>query len=186
MFKKTKNAISVIWTFFRFCIIKLLRWKEFHWHWIERFSPGTMVNVYKKGRLELGKKVRAHSNVRISVTPGGRMTIGDNVRMNYNCIFVCKEEIVIGNGVEFGPNVVVYDHDHDFKCVNGIKANRFTKKPIHIGENTWIGAGAMILKGASIGANCVIGAGSIVTGSIPDGALFYQKKEGITQRIVQK
>ncbi len=61
MFKKTKSVVSIIYTFIRFFFIKLIRWKGFSYSPIERFSPRTMVNLYKKGRLELGKGVRVHS-----------------------------------------------------------------------------------------------------------------------------
>ena len=40
-------------------------------------------------------------------------------------------------------------------------------KPVHIGKNCWIGAGAVILPGVNIGDNSVIGAGSVVTKDIP-------------------
>lgn len=39
--------------------------------------------------------------------------------------------------------------------------------PITIGNNVWIGAGAIILPGVTIGNNVVIGAGSVVTKNIP-------------------
>ncbi|EIM31311.1 acetyltransferase (isoleucine patch superfamily) [Leptothrix ochracea L12] len=43
--------------------------------------------------------------------------------------------------------------------------------PINVGDNTFIGMGSVILPGVSIGCNCVIGAMSVVTRSIPDGAV---------------
>ena len=39
--------------------------------------------------------------------------------------------------------------------------------PVHIGENVWIGAGAVVVPGVTIGDNSVIGAGSVVTRDIP-------------------
>ena len=52
----------------------------------------------------------------------GLLEIGDNVGLNSNCIIACHKNIVISEGVEIGPNVCIYDHDHDFRCENGIKA----------------------------------------------------------------
>ena len=43
--------------------------------------------------------------------------------------------------------------------------------PVRIGNNVWIGAGAVILPGITIGDDSVIGAGSIVTKDIPAGVV---------------
>ena len=48
-----------------------------------------------------------------------------------------------------------------------------------IGNDVWIGAGAVILRGTTIGDKAVIGAGSIVKGNVPAGSVFYQKRETI-------
>lgn len=42
---------------------------------------------------------------------------------------------------------------------------------IHVGNNVWIGAGAILLPGVTIGDDTVIGAGSIVTKDIPSGVV---------------
>ncbi|MEG2632990.1 MAG: DapH/DapD/GlmU-related protein, partial [Oscillospiraceae bacterium] len=43
--------------------------------------------------------------------------------------------------------------------------------PVHIGNNVWIGGGAIILPGVTIGDNAVIGAGSVVTKDIPSNTV---------------
>jgi acetyltransferase-like isoleucine patch superfamily enzyme len=85
--------------------------------------------------------------------------------------------IQIDEGVEFGPNVIIYDHDHDFRAVGGLKASKYSLGEVKIGKNTWIGANSIILKNAHIGSNCVVAAGSVVNVDIPDNALFVQKKD---------
>ncbi len=57
------------------------------------------------------------------------------------------------------------DHDHD--TVNG----GFVSAPIKIGDNVWIGANSVILKGVTIGNNAIIAAGSIVTKDVPANAI---------------
>ncbi len=136
-----------------------------------------MVNLYKKGRLELGKGVRVHSGVRLSITPRAEMKIGDNTAINYNCIFVARKRIVIGRDVTFGPNVVVYDHDHDFRRSKTMNGGKFDDKEIIIGNNVWIGANAIILKGSVIGDNAVIAAGTVVRGTVDADSVAYNKKE---------
>lgn len=45
--------------------------------------------------------------------------------------------------------------------------------PVFIGNNVWIGAGAIIMPGVKIGDNSVIGAGSVVTRDIPENCVAY-------------
>ena len=71
---------------------------------------------------------------------------------------------------------MVYDHDHDFRAEGGVKSMQYKSSPIKIGNNVWIGANSIILRGTVIGDNAVIGAGSIVKGEVPVGELFIQKK----------
>jgi maltose O-acetyltransferase len=42
-------------------------------------------------------------------------------------------------------------------------------RPIRIGDNVWIGGGAIVLPGVTIGDDAVIGAGSVVTRDVPAG-----------------
>ena len=52
-------------------------------------------------------------------------------------------------------------------------------KEIWIGQNVWIGAGAIVLPGCRIGNNCVIAAGSVVCCDIPDNVMVA----GVTEKI---
>ena len=88
----------------------------------------------------------------------------------------CRSEIKIGNDVQFSPNVLIYDHDHDYKAEGGVKSMKYIETPVSIGNNVWIGANTVILRGASIGDNAVIAAGSIVKGTVPSNCLFLNIK----------
>ena len=177
MFKKLKNTISVIWSLIKFCMVKLFRWKEFTFHPIERFSPSTMINIHRGGKMILGNKLRVHSGSRLSVTPGGILSVGDNTAINYNCIIVARKSITIGKDCTFGPNVIIYDHDHDFRGSDVMNGNAFKEKEVVIGNNIWIGANAIILRGAVIGDNAVIAAGTVVMGEVPANSVAYNRKE---------
>jgi acetyltransferase-like isoleucine patch superfamily enzyme len=173
----TKNLISVILSFLKFSLIKLFNWRYFHFHYIERFSPNTTLNISKNSYIYLGNKVRAHSNTKLVSANGGELRIEDNVAINTNCGLYCFESISIGTGTEIGPNVLIYDHDHDFRVEGGIKRRRFNTKPVVIGKNVWIGANTVILKGSIIGDNSVIAAGSVITeATYPHNSVIVQKK----------
>ena len=106
----------------------------------------------------------------------GELLIGKNVGMSATAI-VCHDKIVIGDDVNIGGNVAIYDTD--FHSLNpNDRLNReedikLTKtKPIKIGNNVFIGAHSTILKGVTIGDNVVIGACSLVSKDIPSNEIW--------------
>ena len=135
-------------------------------------------SISSGGKIKLGYHVCALDNCRFSAH-GGVLQVGNNVGINSNCIISSHDNIEIGDNVEIGPNVCIYDHDHDTKCECGIKAGKFITAPVSVGNNTWIGANVVILRGTKIGKNCIIAAGSIVKGEIPDNSTYIQKREKI-------
>jgi len=82
--------------------------------------------------------------------------------------------IEVGNNVIFGPNTTIWSSSHNIHSKDfipyGNKAEDLIA-PVIIGDNTWIGLGAVILKGVTIGEGAVIGAGSVVAKSIPPCAI---------------
>lgn len=175
MRREFNNIVSVLHSIVRFTVLKIFNPKGVHAALIERFSPNVVVEVNHGGQLRLGKRVRAHSGCKLKVRNGAVMTIGDEVSINYNCMFFCRKSIRIGNRTEFGPGVLIYDHDHDYR--EGLKEGKFKEADVEIGENCWIGANTVILCGTKIGDQCVVAAGSVVKGSIQSGTVFVQKRE---------
>ncbi len=97
---------------------------------------------------------------------GKNIFLGEKVYFNFNCVILDVNTVKIGNEVLFGPNVQIYTASHplDWKTrASGLELG----KPITIGNNVWIGGGAIILPGVNIGDRAVIGAGSVVTKNIP-------------------
>ena len=84
------------------------------------------------------------------------------------------DSVKIGSGCKFGNNLVIVDHDHNYKNDDGPE---FISTPVVIGDNNWVGANVTILRGTKIGNGCVIGAGSVVKGDIPDGSKIIQKRK---------
>ena len=107
-----------------------------------------------------------------------RITIGDNVGISSACIW-SQTSITIGNNVNIGGDCLIMDsdaHPHDYikrrnNYVMEVGINNYLQeipsKPIIIGDDCWIGARCIILKGVSIGARSIIAAGSVVTKDIP-------------------
>lgn len=101
---------------------------------------------------------------------GHHVHFGDSVYANSNLTMVDDGHIYVGDKVMFGPNVTVATANHPIEPslrARGLQYN----KDVHIGENTWIGAGTVIVPGVHIGKDTVIGAGSVVTKDIPDNVV---------------
>ncbi|MCI9052375.1 MAG: sugar O-acetyltransferase [Lachnospiraceae bacterium] len=101
---------------------------------------------------------------------GGHVHFGNNVYANFNLTLVDDTHIYVGDNTMFGPNVTVATAGHPILPELRQQGYQYNA-PIHIGENCWIGAGALILPGITIGDNVVIGAGSVVTKNIPSNVV---------------
>ncbi|PMN71091.1 DapH/DapD/GlmU-related protein [Enterovibrio norvegicus] len=97
------------------------------------------------------------------------ITIGSNIYINAGCHFLGN--INIGNDVMIGPKVTIWSRDHgiDENILMRLQAN--LDSPINIGDDVWIGAGAIILKGVSVKNGAVVGAGSVVTKDVCEGTI---------------
>ena len=107
---------------------------------------------------------------------GKNIFIGSNVIINMNCTFVDNAPIKIGNRVLIASNVQIYTSSHPILPQERLVSDwiehkttwfRTYARPVEIKDNTWIGAGSILLPGVTIGENSVIGAGSVVNRTIP-------------------
>lgn len=121
------------------------------------------------GRAEMMKEMFGQGE-KIWVEPpiyfmyGKHIFIGEGSYINVNCNFVDDGRIEIGKNVLFGPAVTVATVGHP---INPAMREYMYTDPVKIGDNVWIGGGAIICPGVTIGENSVIGAGSVVTKNIP-------------------
>lgn len=153
---------------FRMIILKIRLQGKCKLKGVPFFEKNTRIRI-KKGSLTIGYGFHFRSGSYIAIVCDGKMEIGNSVFVNRNCSFVCQDFITIGDNCAFGPNVVIYDHDHKFGR-NGIESD-YKTAPIVIENNCWIGAGVIILRGTYIGEGSVIGAGTVLKGKIPPHSL---------------
>jgi acetyltransferase-like isoleucine patch superfamily enzyme len=106
----------------------------------------------------------------ISFTEESQIVIGENVGIS-NSTILSWEKIEIGNNVMIGGGVKIWDTNfHSLNPLirtNGIYDNDVKTSPIKIDDYAFIGAGSIILKGVHIGRNSIIAAGSVVVKSVP-------------------
>jgi maltose O-acetyltransferase len=101
---------------------------------------------------------------------GSNITIGPGAYLNFNCVILDVCRVTIGAATQIGPAVQIYAADHP-RDAGVRRTGKEFGRAVTIGENVWIGGGAVILPGVTIGDNAIIGAGSVVTRDIPGGAV---------------
>jgi acetyltransferase-like isoleucine patch superfamily enzyme len=155
-----------------------LRWLGCHFGRGLRADGRVVVRVRHAGAVTLGDNVmlrsRFMSNLAGLTGPtilhcirDGRISIGNNSGCSGN-VLSSRSSITIGANVNLGINVRIYDHDfHALDFATRRDSARDAKEcrtaPVVIGNDAFIGANAIILKGVTIGDRSVVGAGSVVT-----------------------
>lgn len=131
------------------------------------------VNLNEEATVKI-QKLSLNTNVNIRVRENANFEVGRGVCVNSGCIITCRKHIKIGDRCSFGPNVMIFDNDHDIYSENYI--DTYVCDDIIIGNNVWVGANVVILKGVRIGDNAVIAAGSVVRHDVPNDVIFYNER----------
>jgi acetyltransferase-like isoleucine patch superfamily enzyme len=133
-------------------------------------------------------KIHKDRTVRISPTVsvryGHNIAIGSGARIGQGCHLWAGDDsrIDIGDHALFGPNVFVTSANHIFDSDDGpVWPNGPSGADVFIGENTWLGAGVVVVPGARIGRGAIIAAGAVVSGDIPEMTVAG----GIPARVIR-
>ena len=148
---------------------------EFHGAPILRRLPGTRLTVGARGRF----RSATWSNlaginrpcVLATVGEGAVLRIGDDCGFSGTVVGAALS-VTIGNRVMAGVNTMISDTDwHPVDPASRAAGGPGKAAPVVIGDDVWLGANVLVLKGARIGAGSSIAASSVVTGEIPPGVL---------------
>jgi acetyltransferase-like isoleucine patch superfamily enzyme len=126
-----------------------------------------------------------HPTILATVCPGSIIRIGENTGMS-GATVVSAKRIEIGNNTGLGVNVCIYDTD--FHVQDPLLRRRQSticdapSAPVKIGDDVWIAANVIVLKGVTIGDRSIIGASSVVVSDVPPDSVFV----GNPARFVRK
>jgi maltose O-acetyltransferase len=101
---------------------------------------------------------------------GSNITLGHKVYFNFNCVVLDVCPVRIGSNVLFGPAVQVYAATHPLDVATRRQWLELGRS-VDIGDDVWVGGGAIICPGVSIGAGSVIAAGAVVVKDVPPGVV---------------
>ena len=141
--------------------------------------------ILDEGTAELKGKIGINDHCMIFTK--GKLEIGDNFYANKYASIVCHEHIRIGDNVSIGQFVTMLDHDHAYQKdeSENITLEGYNKAPITIGNNVWLGGGAIVCPGVTIGDNTVIGAGAVVTRDIPPNVVAVGNPARVVRDIAE-
>ena len=132
-----------------------------------------------KGQIDMGNRVNLSGRSSFYFMGGmagtPEIVIGDDVFIGNACTFSAASSIQIRDHALISACVRVHDNDgHPVDADRrraGEPISAAEAAPVVIGENAWIGAQVIILKGVTIGKNAVVGAGAVVTRDVPPNSV---------------
>lgn len=140
-----------------------------------RFQMEQLPYLLGSGQIHIGNEVRLSGKSSIAFsskhvkTP--RLSIGNATFIGHNCAFTVGRRITIGSHVLIAGGVRISDLDgHPIDSLDrrsGLTTPSQNVKEVVIGDDVWIGHGAIIMKGVRVGDRAIIGARSVVTKDVP-------------------
>lgn len=113
---------------------------------------------------------------------GYNIEIDEHAFINFNCVILDGAPVKIGHHTLIGPAVQIYTPQHP---INYLERREMVESAhsVTIGNDCWIGGGAVICPGVTIGDRCIIGAGSVVTKDVPDDSLAVGNPAVIKRKL---
>ena len=143
-----------------------------------RLERGVKIDALSRNGVVLGDNVVLGRNTLIECT-GSLRSIGEGVKIGSrstfgsDCMFGAAGGITVGEDVMAGQQVRFHSENHNYDDPNvPIRQQGVSHKGITIGNNCWIGAGAVFLDGARLGDGCVVAANAVVRGEFPNNAVI--------------
>jgi acetyltransferase-like isoleucine patch superfamily enzyme len=150
--------------------------------WFERKDSFDKFRSVQNPGMLIGDRVNVYTWTSFNVEETGYIEIGNDSTL-VGAIFMCAERIILGKNVTISYHVTIADSDFHPKDVDLRKQDamairptgnrklrpKLVTNPVIIEDDSWIGIGAIVLKGVHIGKGAQIAAGSVVTSDVPAG-----------------
>lgn len=160
----------------------------------ENFKLRKDYSIYNPQYMEIGSNFRALERFRIEAFDAygdqkfyPKIKIGNNVCFNTDIHIGCIDSITIEDNCLFASRILITDHNHGNSTNQTIKIspmNRklFSKGPVLIKKNVWVGEGVAIMPNVTIGENSIIAANAVVTKNVPPNCIVA----GVPAQIIKK
>lgn len=171
-----------------FWILRGLLYKPFFGKYELPSYIGKPVFIGNFKRIFIGKRVRIFPGARIEVVDKkSSITFEDNISIGQNFHITSGSKLVIGKNTTIAENIMITNIDHEYQEVNKLIIEQpLLIKETKIGENCFIGYGAVIQAGTILGKQCVVGANAVVRGNFPDYSVIVGAPAKIVKRYNEK
>jgi acetyltransferase-like isoleucine patch superfamily enzyme len=143
---------------------------------------GHRARIDRPWLVRIGDRTQLEADVWIKVvSDDASISIGERSFVGRGTEIDVASSVIIGNRVLIAPGVFIVDHAHNIKAGILIDEQGCVDAAVSIGDDVWLGTGAVILPGVQIGRGAVIGAGAVVTRNVPENAIVA----GIPARIMR-
>jgi carbonic anhydrase/acetyltransferase-like protein (isoleucine patch superfamily) len=155
---------------------------------VAAFPPGS---VFGERWITIGAGTLIGAQVSLSagMVPGQDLGPAPVLRIGDRCVIgrgshvVAHQSLIIEDDVFTGPYVYITDQNHSYADpAEPIGRQQPRNAPVRIGSGSWLGAGAVVLPGATIGRHVVVAAGAVVRGQVPDRCVVA----GVPARVVRQ
>jgi acetyltransferase-like isoleucine patch superfamily enzyme len=157
------------------------------WHVLRRFLPGIFAQAYyflrcrafvsHRAEMEMSPDARLGRGTVISsftkVKVAGPLVTGRRAQIATNCFLEAGEGgITLGDDVLIGPGTVLVTTNYRYDRVGVPFPEQGTvSRGIRVGDRSWIGSNCVLTDGVTVGRDVIVTAGSVVSGTVPDGAI---------------
>ena len=150
-----------------------------------RFRLGRNVElVGPAARFRFGADVSLQGNAYLNANgPSGSIAIGDRTHVDQFCVLYGQGGLRIGARCAIASGVIIYTQSNQYESAPeaDVIDQPVVHAPVHIGDDVWIGAGAVILPGTRVGDHAVIGAGAVVRSNVPEWSVVA----GVPARVLR-
>ena len=153
-----KKIIFWVYSHYKYGIVDLLRKKTKLFFWSLFLDS-------------IGKKCTIHPSVLIRGSKN--IQLGDNVSINHGSEIYGYGGLKVGDDVMISYNVMIFTDSRIYKSKTKLKETKGRiKKEVLIGNDVWVGAGAIILPGVKICDHAIISAGAVVTKNVDEWCIY--------------
>lgn len=150
---------------------------------INQSSPKKEMKRRKLFNKLFGKEIQAYIEPPFYCDYGVNITIGKGSYFNFGCTILDCSTVEIGEHCLFAPHVKIFTATHPTSPALR-KIDKEFALPIKIGNNVWLGGGAIICPNVSIGDNSVVAAGAVVTKNVPANVLVAGNPAKIIKELI--